>query len=169
MKNKKLIIGGIIAMAIIGLYLYFAVKKAKATATNQTQATNPDPSTVLNLTETPGSSGKIATNPQESKTTSVLQLPSWLNWLAGPSGSPTPGSEQYSVLYDTNKFPLKYGSQGSEVLNLQKYLNNHVVIPFTMLKEDSIFGILTQAALLRTEGVMQVSEQWYKANILNLS
>lgn len=74
MKNKNLIIGGIIAMAIIGLYLYFAVKKAKTTTIDQTKVINPDSATALNTAKTPYSSGKIATNSQISKATSLFPL-----------------------------------------------------------------------------------------------
>ncbi|MEI6569717.1 MAG: hypothetical protein WCR20_23775 [Verrucomicrobiota bacterium] len=167
MKNKKLIIVGVIAMIAMGLYLYFAVKKSKTVTS--TTATDPNSQT--------GSTATTGTTPTATNNTNTVQgaialpvLPSWLNWLTGSSITPSLDQEQYlsGNVYNTAVFPLKFGSKGNEVLNLQKYLNNNVMVPFSKLKEDSNFGALTQSALLRTVGVMTVSESWYRTNILNL-
>lgn len=44
-------------------------------------------------------------------------------------------------------FPLKVGSKGNEVLQLQKAINVLLPVPFSKISEDSIFGSQTQTAL----------------------
>jgi hypothetical protein len=167
MKNKRLIMILVVLMAIIGLYLYFAVNKATAAVpVSPVKLGDPDDGEysekIQPTIENPVFSDDAGIVPPVIAYTT--KGTSWLDWLKG--SGPMPGETSYTTLYNPSKFPLKNGSSGGEVLNLQKYLNTNDVIPFSKLKEDGIFGNLTQAALLRTTGSMEISEAWYKQNIL---
>ena len=59
-------------------------------------------------------------------------------------------------------FPLKKGSTGSKVKEVQNYLNKNIRPPFNLLVVDGIFGQATEDALNREIGVKTVSEQIYK-------
>ena len=55
-------------------------------------------------------------------------------------------------------FPLRYGSCGKEVVNLQGYLNAKIKEPRVQLKEDGKMGKDTLEALKRIEGISTVSK-----------
>lgn len=56
---------------------------------------------------------------------------------------------QAEPTYDKSKFPLKVGSEGREVAQLQKYLNN--LIPFEPLVVNGIFDKKTQDKLIQLQ------------------
>lgn len=62
----------------------------------------------------------------------------------------------------TSVFPLHESSQGEEVKNLQRYLNNKG----EALEVDGIFGPLTAAAVQRIFSSSTVNEQQYKEIVL---
>lgn len=75
------------------------------------------------------------------------------------------------LLYYLNKkqetpgiFPLKRGSKGEAVKNLQIYLNNEMP-DLEPLAVDGIFGTLTEARLYLIEGKYEVSELFYNKTI----
>lgn len=63
-------------------------------------------------------------------------------------------------------FPLKRGSKGDKVKQLQRYLNINYS---SGLVVDGDFGPKTEAALNTATGLSQVSESWYQNNVLNVN
>ncbi len=164
--NRNLIIGGTVVMLLIGLYLWFAVKKANAAKT--TAATQPGTSTGSGTTVNQSTAATNSVTSQATSTNVVsATVSSWLDWLMGTGSSPMPSQTQYTTTDNASVFPLKSGSSGPEVTNLQIWLNNHVILPFALLNVDGKFGSKTLSALQRTLGVSTVTEDWYKVNILN--
>ena len=165
-RNKKIIIGGTVIMILIGLYLWFAVKKANTAAATSTAAAGTSSGSVPAGTGAAASSGST---PAATSTTTPVPTSgatsSWLNWLLGIGSSPA--QTAYTSADNSSAFPLKNGSSGEEVKNLQIWLNNHVIVPYSLLNVDGKFGSLTLAALKRTLGVSSITEDWYKVNILN--
>jgi hypothetical protein len=169
MKNQNLIIGGTVVMLLIGLYLYFTVKKANAATSETTIAPNllTGPNSTNN-SEPSGTQGPSSIKKPAATTNTVKNpISSWLDWLTGSGSNPLPSQPQYSAADNSSAFPLKNGSTGEEVKNLQTWLNNHVILPYSFLNVDGKFGPLTLSALKRTLGVSEVTEAWYRVNILN--
>ncbi len=170
-SNKYLIIGGTVVMLIIGLYLWFTVKKVTAATTGQAVIPS-EPGSSTKMDETANNVGSspspAAVKTGSSQESSSASSSSWLDWILGNGSNPTPAQGQYNTS-STNVavFPLKNGSTGTEVKNLQTWLNNHVILPFAFLNVDGKFGPLTLSALKRTLGFSEVSEAWYNVNILN--
>ncbi len=75
-------------------------------------------------------------------------------------GDPTTGLPEE---INTTAFPLKLGSSGQEVKNLQMVLNQ---TRNTALAEDGSFGNATLTALQTHFGANEVSEVDYRANVL---
>jgi hypothetical protein len=75
-------------------------------------------------------------------------------------------SEGFGSKKSKGKFPLKQGSQGKEVLALQKFMNGEVPIVLNFLKidEDGIFGSKTQSLLFSLFKINEVSEEFYSEN-----
>lgn len=71
-------------------------------------------------------------------------------------------SNTNTTVTSISKFPLKKGSTGNEVKVLQKYLNDRYK---SGLNVDGIFGILTESALLKNEGIKTVSWTMYGTKI----
>jgi len=83
-------------------------------------------------------------------------IPNTPNTPSSPNTPTTPVSE----------FPLKRGSKGDKVKELQKFLN----IKYSSgLVVDGDFGPKTQGALNTATGLSQVSESWYQNNVLNVN
>jgi len=70
------------------------------------------------------------------------------------SGGSTPGSATGG-----SEFPLKQGSRGTKVENLQKALNKINPIELTV---DGIFGPKTEADLLKKVGLKQLTKKQYE-------
>tara|TARA_Y100000592_G_C5442094_1_gene303983 strand:- start:248 stop:832 length:585 start_codon:yes stop_codon:yes gene_type:complete len=83
-------------------------------------------------------------------------IPNTPNTPSSPNTPTTPVSE----------FPLKRGSKGDKVKQLQRYLNINYS---SGLVVDGDFGPKTQAALNTATGLSQVSESWYQNNVLNVN
>ena len=63
----------------------------------------------------------------------------------------------------SNKFPLQFGSKGTEIVELQKAINILFLKNTTKLVEDGIFGSLTLAALKKYANKTQITETEYLA------
>lgn len=74
----------------------------------------------------------------------------WENPSAPESTTePTAPESTTEPTYDKSKFPLKVGSEGTEVIQLQNYLNKE--IPENPLVIDGIFGDLTHNKLVQVQ------------------
>lgn len=62
---------------------------------------------------------------------------------------------------NTDIFPLKKGSKGTEVLNLQKYLNFQTKPPMAAIGEDGIFGDATEARLFEIQKTKEMPKMTY--------
>ena len=83
-------------------------------------------------------------------------IPNTPNTPSSPNTPTTPVSE----------FPLKRGSKGDKVKELQRFLN----IKYSSgLVVDGDFGPKTQGALNTATGLSQVSQSWYQNNVLNVN
>lgn len=170
MKNRKLIIWLTVAIVVIAIVIFVMARKAKAAETSAVipgTATGDEP---LNNSGSGSATGtNTGTSGQSSSTTNTLGqiVGSWYNWIVGTGEKPT--GTVYSDAYNSAVFPLKYGSRGEEVKNLQRWLNDHVIIPYALLTIDGIWGNNTDAAVRRTLNVTEVTEAWYKLNILKIS
>ena len=71
-----------------------------------------------------------------------------------PGGS-TPNTNTTSA---SETFPLKQGSRGDKVRELQQFLNRRILPPLVALDVDGIFGPKTEAALFQVTGRKQVTE-----------
>lgn len=60
-----------------------------------------------------------------------------------------------------NNFPLQYGSRGDNIAKWQKYLNTKGA----GLKEDGVWGPLTEAASLKYMGFNSVTKEYFDAVI----
>ena len=63
-----------------------------------------------------------------------------------------------TITNSINGFPLQIGSRGPDVVKWQHYLNSKGA----NLKEDGIWGPLTEAASLKYMGFNSVTEQYFK-------
>jgi hypothetical protein len=73
-------------------------------------------------------------------------------WVERPPVEPEPEEEPEQSTepdFDRTKFPLKKGSEGKEVIQLQNYLNKE--IPANPLVIDGIFGDLTHNKLVQVQ------------------
>jgi hypothetical protein len=73
-------------------------------------------------------------------------------WVERPPVEPEPEEEPETTTepdFDRTKFPLKKGSEGKEVIQLQNYLNKE--IPENPLVIDGIFGDLTHNKLVQVQ------------------
>ena len=73
-------------------------------------------------------------------------------WVERPPVEPEPEEEPETTTepdFDRTKFPLKKGSEGKEVIQLQNYLNKE--IPANPLVIDGIFGDLTHNKLVQVQ------------------
>ena len=154
MKNKKLIIGITIAAVLIAAVIIIMVAKAKkAGALTSGNVNNPG---------TAGSTG-ISDDTGSIKQPSVLDkvtttVSNWWDDIFGTAPK--------TITYSPSVFPLKYGSEGDEVRELQLWLNYHLIIPYAPLNDDGVWGDKTDAAVRRTLNVTEVTEAWFKSNIL---
>jgi len=74
------------------------------------------------------------------------------DWVERPPVEPEPEEEPETTTepdFDRTKFPLKKGSEGKEVIQLQNYLNKE--IPANPLVIDGIFGNLTHNKLVQVQ------------------
>jgi hypothetical protein len=58
-------------------------------------------------------------------------------------------------------FPLKKGSKGNEVLNLQKFLNFQTKPPMAPISEDGIFGEETETRLFQIQKTKEMPQMAY--------
>lgn len=65
-----------------------------------------------------------------------------------------------------DEFPLKKGSYGNRVLNLQKYLNGQTKAPLSFIKEDKDFGKETEDRLYLLSKAKQVTGAAYNVSVL---
>lgn len=160
MKNKKLVI--ILAVLVIGIaaVIYFLLKQAKITVPVATIPLGSD---------TPaGTTSSNATNTGTPAMTTATR--SWYDDFVDEITSIwTPKTGSPSLTYNVAAFPLKQGSRGEEVKNVQAWLNDHVIVPYALLTVDGIWGDKTNAAVQRTLNTTQVTEAWYKLNVLKIT
>ena len=69
-------------------------------------------------------------------------------WVETPPAEEEP-EQSTEPNFDRTKFPLKKGSEGTEVIQLQNYLNKE--IPENPLVIDGIFGDLTHNKLVQVQ------------------
>lgn len=74
-----------------------------------------------------------------------------------PTAMPIPPATKQST------FPLKFGSEGAEVENLQRFLNERSNAGLTV---DGVFGNKTQTATQQYLGTLQVTESYYNSVIV---
>lgn len=73
------------------------------------------------------------------------------------------GTSDKTETSEFSVFPLKVGSKGTAVEQLQRHLNTKLPIPL-YLKVDGIFGENTEWALLWVYGIENVSAEFYNKN-----
>jgi hypothetical protein len=159
MKNKKLLIGMTVAVVLIALSIYLIYRRAKKIGTQDLTGLNSDASG-SNENSSGTGSGKTESSFMDKVTGTVG---SWWDWISGTT------SKAMSEVVNAASFPLQYGARGTEVKNLQIWLNDHVVIPYAPLDVDGVWGPKTDAAVKRTLNVTEITLAWYQKNILKQS